>query len=125
MLETTDNKIVETLEPICPRDFHRMSYEARGIAWKVSPKGHRETLPSYHCGYESCTVRYQPAKGYFTVELAPDLPYFIDEPGANLYQCPRHGAWLYRSERCEEKDRYCWRCGVEGCDYVREDRVRT
>jgi hypothetical protein len=77
-----------------------------------------ETLPSYHCRYLGCSVRYHPANGYFTVINEPDLPYFVDEPATNLVCCPRHGAWLYREAK-NSAERLVLKCGIDGCDYVR------
>jgi hypothetical protein len=107
------------LKPRCPRDNHVMRYEPTGIRWK-SPSGETETLPSYHCPYMGCSVRYDPANGYFTVINAPDVPFFVEEPATNLVRCPRHGAWLYR-EAEDLTDRFVLKCGVEGCDYVHSD----
>ncbi len=97
-----------------------MSYQENGIAWKEGPEGSVQTLDSYHCGYFGCSVRYSPAEGYFTVADTPDLPHFIDEPGANVLRCQRHGTWLYRTiaEDSEQNSaKFESRCGVEGCDY--------
>jgi hypothetical protein len=128
MTQISEYKISHALEPICPRDEHRMRFEPKGISWKALPDDREfETMPSYHCNYESCSVRYDPANGYFTVVLTPDQPYFIEEPGVNLLRCPRHGAWLYKTktEHREGDHRFDWRCGVEGCDYILPDPVHT
>jgi hypothetical protein len=121
MTQISEYKISHTLEPICSRDEHRMHFEARGIFWRALPHDKEvETLPSYHCNYEGCSVRYDPANGYFTVVLTPDQPYFIDEPGVNLLRCPRHGAWLYKTKTTSSgvDSHFEWCCGVESCDYV-------
>jgi hypothetical protein len=118
MALTIESSLSHELEPICPRDDHRMRYEARGISWKPTPLDkHTRTQPSYHCGYDGCSVRYDLLNGYFTVVLTPEQPYFIEEPGVNQLRCPRHGTWLYRSENPENNSLYNSRCGVEGCDY--------
>jgi hypothetical protein len=107
-----------TLKPLCPRDNHVMHYEPHGITWPEEPgSAALHVVPSYHCNYFGCSVRYIPSDGYFTVIDTPDRPHFVDEPGANILQCPRHGAWLYRS-RDESTNGVVWRCGVEGCDYA-------
>ncbi len=116
---TIENSLSHELVPICPRDDHHMRYEAHGISWKGVPTDqHLQTLPSYHCGFEGCSVRYDLLNGYFTVVLTPEQPYFIEEPGVNLLRCPLHGTWLYRVEVHEHSSRYAWRCGVLRCDYV-------
>jgi hypothetical protein len=104
------------LTPRCPRDSHVMRYEPKGIRWRGSA-GQVETLASYHCPYIGCSVRYDPANGYFTVINEPDLPYFVDEPAANLVRCPRHGTWLYREARNRTED-VVLKCGVDGCNYA-------
>jgi hypothetical protein len=106
------------LRPRCPRDSHVMSYEPRGIRWK-SGTGQTETLPSYHCDYLGCSVRYDPANGYYTVINEPDVPYFVDEPAANLVRCPLHGTWLYREVQ-DKTGRSLLKCGVDGCTHVQE-----
>jgi hypothetical protein len=66
------------LDPICPRDDHRMKFETAGIAWKTTPTNRRShALPSYHCNFEGCSVRYDLEHGYFSEVLTPDHPYFI------------------------------------------------
>ena len=107
------------LKAVCPRDNHTMSYENNGLRWKNAADGEAQSLSSYHCDFEGCSVRYTPTDGYFSVVETPDLPYFVEEPGANILQCPRHGTWLYES--ADEGDgKFAWRCGVEGCDYKKE-----
>ena len=125
MSEVIEYKLSHDLEPICPRDDHLMKFEAKGIAWKALPSDkHREPLPSYHCNFEGCSVRYDPANGYFTVVLTPDQPYFIEEPGVNLLQCPTHGAWLYRTEARDANCHFLWRCPVEDCKHSQPDPSR-
>ena len=117
--QTLTANLSRTIRPLCPRDEHVMSYEAKGI----QSKSEEETyfIASYHCHFEGCCVRYTPADGYFTVIDTPDLPHFVEEPGANLLQCPRHGTWLFRGASEGGANLFVWHCGVEGCDYVRED----
>jgi len=105
------------LTPRCPHDSHVMRYEPRGIRYRSST-GQLQTLPSYHCPYMGCSVRYDPANGYFTVINEPDLPYFVDEPATNLLRCPRHGTWLY-TEAKSKSDCLVLKCGVDGCNYAR------
>jgi len=118
MIETADNALSHSLKPLCPRDDHRMHYERRGITWNDPGDHSTETLASYHCDFEGCSVRYSSNDGYFTVVNTPDQPFFIEEPGVNLHRCPRHGGWLYRAEADTPGARYEWRCGSEACDYV-------
>jgi hypothetical protein len=94
-----------------------MTYEKDGISWKEEMDTETQTLASYHCHYQSCTVHYAPEEGYFTVADAPGTPRFIGEPGVNLYTCPQHGMWLYQSRDEQEGDKLIWRCGVDGCKY--------
>jgi hypothetical protein len=125
MTQITENTLSALLEPVCPRDDHRMHYEARGVSWKAAPDDKSlQTLPSYHCSFEGCSVRYDLFNGYFTVVHTPDQPYFIEEPGVNLLQCPRHKTWLYRAVNQEGGSHFNWRCGVDGCDHVQPDLAR-
>jgi hypothetical protein len=120
MTQTAEYKLSHSIEPLCPRDDHAMKFETKGIAWKAVPEDkHPETLPSYHCNHEGCSVRYDAINGYFTVVLTPDQPFFIEEPSANVLQCPAHGSWLYRAT--DDDRNITWRCGVEGCDYSRTE----
>jgi hypothetical protein len=96
-----------------------MRYEAKGIESRSERVTHYTT--SYHCNFAGCSVRYTPTDGYFTVIDMPDLPHFVEEPGANLLQCPRHGTWLFRGARKGGTKLFLWKCGVEGCDYQRGD----
>jgi hypothetical protein len=98
-----------------------MNYDEKGIGWKEGTAGGSQSIPSYHCDYFGCSVRYTPAEGYFTVVETPDVPHFVEEPGTNIHRCPRHGAWLYRSKDDRAIPGFVWRCGAEGCDYFRED----
>ena len=121
MKQTLEKSLSSKLSPLCPRDEHRMNYEAEGIHWRPVPDENREeALPSYHCGYAGCSVRYDLLNGYFSVVNTPDQPFFIEEPGVNILQCPRHGTWLYRSASNNGDSGTTWRCGVEDCGYVRE-----
>ena len=124
MTRAVENSLSHTLEPICPRDGRRMGYEARGISWKAMPDDKMpQTIASYHCDYDGCSVRFDNLNGYFTVVLTPQQPYFIEEPGVNLLQCPENRTWLYRSESRDSNSRYRWRCGVDGCDYVHSHKI--
>jgi hypothetical protein len=102
-----------------------MHFEAKGISWNAAlDETHRESLPSYHCNYDGCSVRYDLLNGYFTVVNTPEQPYFIEEPGVNQLRCPRHGTWLFRSKSHTPAARYEWRCGVHGCDYAHTPAVK-
>lgn len=126
MSQVTEYTLSRALAPRCPRDNHPMNYEAKGISWKArSDDQTPQTLASYHCNFEGCRVRYDLLNGYFTVVHTPDMPFFIEEPGVNLFQCPRHGTWLYRAERRRGDPHFAWRCGVDGCDFVRADLARS
>jgi len=123
MNRVAQKSLSHSLEPICPRDGHRMRYEANGVSWKELPNDkHAQSLEAYHCDFEGCSVRYDLVNGYFTVVFTPDMPYFLEEPGVNLLRCPQHGTWLYRhaDRRHDGNDGYKWHCGVEGCDYVHQ-----
>jgi hypothetical protein len=109
------------ITPLCPRDNHEMSYEQHGIRWAEELKSGTQQVSSYHCGYFGCSVRYDLHEGYFTVIDAPELPHFVEEPGVNLLRCPKHGAWLYRSNEQDSRGKLSWRCGVDGCDYTHAD----
>jgi hypothetical protein len=119
MNETSTLAMSHHLKPRCPRDNRIMHYEPEGIRWKDA-SGKIASLPSYHCNYTGCSVRYDVSNGYFTVILEPDVPYFVEEPATNQMRCPRHGAWLFR-ELEDLTDRFILRCGVEGCSYVHAD----
>jgi len=124
MKQVLEHQMSRTLQPLCPRDDHGMHFEAKGISWKELPAdNHPQTIASYHCGMEGCSVRFDNESGYFTVVLTPDQPYFIEEPGINLLQCPEHHTWLYRSASPNSDERYQWRCGVEGCHYVHAQKL--
>ena len=113
-------RLNEKLKPVCPRENHIMSYEAKGIHWKNEKGAACSPVTSYHCSYIGCSVRYTPEQGYFTVVNTPNQPYFVEEPGTNLFRCPQHNTWLYRSQ--EGKNEKCvWRCGTEDCDYLHQD----
>ncbi len=98
------------LEPLCPRDNHVMRYEASGL-----PSG-AESRPSYHCGHQSCNVRYDLISGYFTLIGMPDLVNPLEEPGVNTLRCKKHGTWMYRRRDSDGESGAAWCCGVEGCD---------
>ena len=66
-----------------------------------------------------CHWKRNHSDGYFTVLDTPDHPYFLEEHGANILQCPRHDTWLHRCRGENTGDSFGWRCRVEGCDYTR------
>ncbi len=99
------------LEPLCPRDNKTMRYEASGL-----PSG-TDNRPSYHCGHEGCSVRYNLESGYFTLIGMPDRINALEEPGVNTLKCEKHGSWMYRRRDQEGESGAAWCCGVEGCDY--------
>ena len=109
--------INRSLHPLCPRDGRVMGYQASGIAWRNGRD--KQSLPSYHCGFTGCSVRFSPDQGYFTVVDVPDVPYFLEEPGINLMRCPVHGTWLCREHERGAPERLRWRCGSDSCSYVR------
>lgn len=116
---TSEMVLGRSLKPVCPRENHGMRYEEKGISWK-EPGGSIQRISSYHCGHYGCSVRYTHTDGYFTVVDTPDFPHFMEEPGANVLQCPVHGTWLYRFKK-EKDGGFAWRCGVEGCVYSHQD----
>lgn len=118
MKETSTPPMIENAKPLCPRDNNQMHFDANG----TDANNGGERIPSYHCKFYDCDVRFNITTGYFTVETVLEHPNFIEEPGTNLLQCPRHGTWLYRSEN-EQRDgeKFVWRCGAQGCDYMRDD----
>jgi hypothetical protein len=99
------------LEPLCPRDNTVMRYEASGL-----PSG-TDNRPSYHCGHEGCSVRYDLGNGYFTLIGMPDRINSVEEPGVNTMKCENHGTWMYRRRDLETESGAAWCCGVEGCGY--------
>jgi hypothetical protein len=92
-----------------------MNYDEKGISWKEGSGDESQSLRSYHCNYFGCSVRYTPEEGYFTVVGTPEVPHFVEEPGANTHRCPLHGSWLYRSKEDHAAQGFVWRCGVDGC----------
>lgn len=108
------DSLSHSLRPICCRHDHRMSFEEKEVRWKEGDE--TQTLRCYHCNHLGCSVRYTPAEGYFTVIDTPDAPHFVEEPGVNLFQCPRHGTWTYR-RKIDGGNKFVWRCGIDGCDY--------
>jgi hypothetical protein len=56
-----------TLKPLCPRDNHIMTYEEKSVRCKDDSEDGTQTVASYHCEFEGCSVRYTHADGYFTV----------------------------------------------------------
>ena len=99
------------LEPVCPRDKKIMRYEASGL-----PSG-TDNRPSYHCGYQGCSVRYDLVNGYFTLVGKPKQITPLGEPGVNTFKCEKHEVWLYcnRNQANEWGDQWC--CAVEGCKF--------
>ena len=121
MTQVSETSLNHKLEPLCPRDDQPMHFEEKGISWNAAlDEQQKESMPSYHCNYEGCSVRYDLLDGYFTVVNTPDQPYFIEEPGVNLLRCPQHGTWLYRAKSDSPDSRFEWRCGVDGCNYVHQ-----
>lgn len=112
MKQTAETVLNRSLEPLCTRDDHVMHYEPSDGSGKQD-----QTLASYRCNFEGCSVRYDPQNGYFTVINTPDQPYFLEEPGVNLLRCPVQGTWLYKAASNDDAAQYTWRCGVDGCDY--------
>jgi hypothetical protein len=120
--ETSTLVINKNARPLCPRDNSTMHYEAGGVAAESKAYAGEENAPWYRCGRSDCGVHFSPSSGYFTVVNVLEHLSFVDEPGANLLQCPLHGTWLYRcSEDNGPGDKFVWRCGVRDCDYIRTD----
>lgn len=99
------------LRPLCSRDNHLMRYESAGS------KANTGSHASYHCGFAGCSVRYDPADGYYMLIGMPDRANPVDEPGVNTIRCPRDHQWLYRRATLGDEPGFGWFCGVEGCDY--------
>jgi len=120
--ENAPSGLSRTIEPLCTRHDHILRFDGNGISWREGPnnEGALRAISSYRCGYFGCSVRYTPQEGYFTVEDTPDRPHFIEEPGANVFQCPQHGTWMYRSR---EQDGSRWKCGVEGCNHSHDEKI--
>ena len=111
-------KLNQSIKPLCPRDRHVMCYDGKGIP-ALGEADDDGAAPCYRCNCKGCTVRYTPVDGYFTVIEMPDLAQAVEEPGVNLLRCPRHAAWLYRAISETPGEDLVWRCGVQGCDYLR------
>ena len=79
MKQTEELVLSEKLKPVCPRDNHRMKYEAKGIVWRTASDAQRHIEPSYHCDFVGCSVRYELQHGYFTVVETPDIPFHLEE----------------------------------------------
>ncbi len=78
MSQALCDALSQTLEPLCPRDSHVMAFEARRIRWTDESEGQVRHIPSYHCDYEGCSVRYNLKDGYFTVIDTPELSHFLE-----------------------------------------------
>jgi hypothetical protein len=100
------------LKPLCSRDNHVMKYQAGGS------RSNTAFQPSYHCGFEGCSVRYDASAGYYMLIGMPDHANPVDEPGINTAKCPKHGDWLYRRKNIHGEAGVDWCCGVVGCDYL-------
>ena len=59
----------EQLKPFCPVHHWRMSHDP----------GSSKVQPSYRCNFESCTLRYTVAEGYFEVGQASDDSSLLSE----------------------------------------------
>ena len=118
--ELATHAISHYLEPLCPRDDHKMKFDADGVRWRQAVDNATFKVATYHCGFEGCTVRYAPEHGYFTIVNAPDLPVFVEEPAVNTLQCPVHNTWLYRRSKSDGAG-FEWACGCEGCEYCHAD----
>lgn len=99
------------LKPLCPRHNHVMKFESSHA--RLNP----EHEPSYHCGFQGCTVRYDLVDGYYTLIGVDSHFYRLAEPGVNTLRCPVHNGWLYIQESGDTKPGARWCCGVEPCDY--------
>ena len=91
MKETSTLVINKNARPLCPRDNSTMRYEADGVAAESKAYSGEENTPWYRCGQADCGAHFSPNSGYFTVVNVLEHLSFVDEPGANLLQCPLHG----------------------------------
>jgi hypothetical protein len=106
------------LKPICPRDGHVMRYQ-----WAESA-ANPSFEPSYHCGLQGCSVRYNGRDGYFILHGLRNHTYAIQEPAANTLRCPIHNHWLHRTlDRSAATGARLWRCGVKDCSFLHEFSV--
>jgi hypothetical protein len=111
-MKTSSANILDShLKPLCSRDNHVMKYEAAGS------RSNSGSQPSYHCGFEGCSVRYDANDGYYMLIGMPDHANQVDEPGVNTTKCPRHEHWLCRRKSIDFESGVGWFCSVEGCDY--------
>jgi len=122
MMTVETDVLNKAIKPLCPRDNHAMRYESARL--RLYPE-HQAT---YHCGFEDCSVRYDPEDGYFTLVAVDGHVFRLEEPGVNTLKCPAHHAWLYRKEDLNTGVR--WSCGIEHCRYcfdapTKGDWVRT
>jgi hypothetical protein len=78
--ELASHGISHHLEPVCPRDDHKMKFDSDEVRWEQTADNATIKVAMYHCGYNGRSVRYVPEHGYFTVVKAPDLPVFVEEP---------------------------------------------
>lgn len=121
MNEIPISTMILDAKPLCPRDNSVMHYEWPGNPTRMLG-GVPDLDPDYECLTDGCSVRFNIREGYFTVIDALNHSHPVEEPGANLFQCPRHRAWLYRCENDRDTgERFVWRCAAQGCDYIRGD----
>ena len=112
------------LKPLCQRDNHPLKYESG------RSRSNPEHQSSYHCGFEGCSVRYDPTDGYYTLLGVDEQVYRLEEPGVNTLKCPVHNCWLYRQQDLNTEAGVRWCCGIEHCHYcfnapTKGDWVRT
>jgi hypothetical protein len=110
MTTTLVDVLSTKLRPLCSRDNHVMQYES------IHSRSNSGDEASYHCGFQGCSVRYNPSEGYYMLIGMPDHANSVDEPGVNILKCPRHDQWLHRRV-IDAEPGVCWCCGVEGCDH--------
>lgn len=78
--ELAFHEISHHLEPLCPRDDHKMKIDPDGLRWHQAATNASFKVATYHCEFGGCAVRYVPEHGYFTVVKAPDLPVLLRNP---------------------------------------------
>lgn len=114
--ELASHTISHHLEPLCPRDNHKMKFDPDGVRWQQGVDSATFKVATYHSGFGGCTVRYASEHGYCTIVRAPDLPVFVGEPVVNTLRCPIHNTWVYRRAKSDGRG-FEWCCGCEDCDY--------
>ena len=105
-------KTREPLKPFCPIHHWRMSHDA----------GSSKVQPSYRCNYESCTLRYTVAEGYFeTGDTSGDSSLLSElQTVACLNNREHHPCIVgYAKESFgnQTQEWRHWECVTDGCDF--------